>query len=100
MSKNYRSWDEYQKESLKDPEEAVAYLNAALEDDDEPELLLLALRNVADAYGFSEMSRNTGLNRAGLYRMLSERGNPEYSSLKTILDTIGVQLRFELKKRP
>ena len=37
--------------ALKEPEEAVAYLNAALEEEGEDagELLLLALRNVAEA---------------------------------------------------
>jgi DNA-binding phage protein len=43
----------YQKdqiEALKDPAEAVAYLNAALEDGDR-ETFLLALRNVAEANG-------------------------------------------------
>jgi DNA-binding phage protein len=35
-------------ESLRDPREAEAYFNAALEEDD-PELFLVALRNVAEA---------------------------------------------------
>jgi hypothetical protein len=37
-------------ESLRDAGEAEEYLNAALEEDD-PELFLLALRNVAEAQG-------------------------------------------------
>lgn len=37
-------------ESLRDPREAAEYLNAALEEVD-PELFLLALRNVAEAQG-------------------------------------------------
>jgi DNA-binding phage protein len=37
-------------ESLRDPSEAEEYLNAALEEDD-PELFLVALRNVAEAQG-------------------------------------------------
>jgi len=37
-------------ESLRDAGEAKEYLNAALEEDD-PELFLLALRNVAEAQG-------------------------------------------------
>lgn len=36
-------------ESLHEPREAEAYLNAALEEE-EPELFLLALRNVAEAW--------------------------------------------------
>jgi len=37
-------------ESLKDPTEAAEYLNAALEEG-EPEVFLLALRDVVDSYG-------------------------------------------------
>ena len=43
----------YQKdliEALKDPREAAAYLNAAIEDGDK-EVFLLAMRNVAQAHG-------------------------------------------------
>ena len=43
-------------ESLKDPTEAAEYLNAALEDG-EPEVFLLALRDVVDSYGGMGSSR-------------------------------------------
>ena len=45
-----RSYRDYLLERLEDPEEAVAYLNAALEEED-PRMFLVALRNVADAQG-------------------------------------------------
>ncbi|MGD9730272.1 MAG: addiction module antidote protein, partial [Nitrospiraceae bacterium] len=68
-------------ESLKDVREAEEYLNAALEEDD-PELFLLALRNVAEAQGgVAQLAEKTKLNRESLYKMLSERGNPELRSL-------------------
>ena len=64
-------------ESLRDPGEAEEYLNAALEEDD-PELFLLALRNVAEARGgVAQLADKTKLNRESLYKMLSRRGNPE-----------------------
>jgi len=43
-----RAYDETLKEALNDPEEAAEYLNAALEEDD-PAVLLLALKDVAAA---------------------------------------------------
>ena len=53
----------------------------ALEEDD-PELFLLALRNVTEAQGgVARLAEKTKLNRESLYRMLSERGNPEFKSL-------------------
>ena len=76
-------------ESLRNPGEAEHYLNAALEEDD-PELFLLALRNVAEAQGgLAQLADKTKLNRESLYKMLSERGNPELRSLDTLLHALG-----------
>ena len=84
-------------ESLKDPTEAVEYLNAALEDG-EPEVFLLALRDVVDSYGgMGKLAASTSLNRENLYRMLSTKGNPEFFSLSTILDAVGFRLAVESK---
>ena len=84
-------------DSLKDTTEAVEYLNAALEDG-EPEVFLLALRNVVDSYGgMGKLAASTSLNRENLYRMLSTKGNPEFFSLSTVLDAIGFRLAIEPK---
>jgi probable addiction module antidote protein len=84
-------------ESLKNPIEAVEYLNAALEDG-EPEVFLLALRDVVDSYGgMGKLAASTSLNRENLYRMLSTKGNPEFFSLSTVLDAIGFRLAVEPK---
>ena len=84
-------------ESLKDPTEAVEYLNAALEDG-EPEVFLLALRDVVDSYGgMGKLAASTSLNRENLYRMLSTKGNPEFFSLSTVLGAVGFRLAVEPK---
>jgi probable addiction module antidote protein len=84
-------------ESLKDPTEAAEYLNAALEDK-EPEVFLLALRDVVDSYGgMGKLATSTSLNRENLYRMLSTKGNPEFFSLSTVLDAVGFRLAVEPK---
>ncbi|MGA1825231.1 MAG: addiction module antidote protein [bacterium] len=85
--------------SLKDPREAVEYINAALEESDSPEVFLLALRNVAEAYGITKLSRKTHLNRENLYRILSEKGNPEFNSLHSLLNGLGLRLHVELKEK-
>ena len=86
-------------ESLKDLNEAVAYLNAALEDGD-PEVFLLALRDVAEARGggMTRLSEKTKLNRENLYRILSEQGNPELASLETLLDALDLSLAIRPKE--
>lgn len=88
----------YQKdlvESLKDPCEAAAYLNAAIEEGDRA-VFLLALRNVAEAHGgMAAIARKANLSRESLYRMLSGKGNPEIKSLYTLLHAIGLRLAVE-----
>lgn len=93
-----RSYQDKLIETLREPEEAAGYLSAAFEEPDR-ELFLLALRNVADAQGgFTRLAEITGLNRENLYRMLSDKGNPEFYSLVTLLDALGFQLVVEPKQ--
>jgi probable addiction module antidote protein len=81
--------------SLKDPLEAAAYLNAAIEEG-EKEVFLLALRNVAEAHGgMGLIAERSNLNRENLYRMLSKRGNPEIKSLYCLLQAMGLKLAVE-----
>lgn len=79
-------------ESLRNASEAEEYLNAALEEDD-PELFLVALRNVAEAQGgVAQLAEKSKLNRESLYKMLSGRGNPEFRSLDALLHALGFRL--------
>ena len=85
-------------EALRDPREAEEYLNAALEEVD-PELFLLALRNVAEAQGgMAQLADRADLTRESLYRMLSERGNPEFKSLEALLHALGFRLAVTLNQ--
>jgi probable addiction module antidote protein len=95
--RTYRDFQEILLENLQDPEEAVAYLQAALADEDE-RIFLLALRDVLEARGgtIADLAEETQLNKQNLYRMLSKKGNPRLSSLKTVLHSIG----FEMDIRP
>ncbi|MBA3964536.1 MAG: putative addiction module antidote protein [Nitrospirales bacterium] len=79
-------------ESLRTSGEAEEYLNAALEEEDS-ELFLLALRNLAEAQGgMAQLAERTKLNRERLHKMLSERGNPELRSLDALLHALGFRL--------
>ena len=61
---------------------------------------LLGLKDVVDAHGgVSEISKNTGLNREGLYRLLSENGNPRLSSLNSILEALGLKISFSIREK-
>lgn len=96
---SHRDYQASLKDALKDPREAEAYLNASLDEND-PELFLLALRNVAEAQGgMSKFAKKAKLNRESLYRMLSDKGNPQLDSLTQLLDVMGFRLAIGLKIR-
>ena len=84
---------------LKDPAEAAAYVEAAIEDGDQP-ALMMALRHVAQAQGgIAKLARKSKLTREATYRMLSASGNPELRSLTAILDAAGLRLSVKPVER-
>lgn len=90
MSKSKINYQDYLIESLKDPEEAVGYLNAALEGGD-TEVFLLALQNVIKAQGgVAKIAKKSHKSRTSLYKALSKDGNPYLKSTKEILSAIGM----------
>lgn len=82
-----------------DPELQMEHIKAALEEEtDMPDLFLLALRDVAEARGFSKFAEEIEMNRVSLYRTLSENGNPKLSSVFKMLDALGLKLTVEPKQ--
>jgi probable addiction module antidote protein len=79
----------------KDSEFAAEYLKAALEDEDEPRVLLIALRHLAQAQGVAKVAKAAGIERESLYRALSERGNPRLSTLFAVTKAVGLRLTVE-----
>jgi probable addiction module antidote protein len=79
----------------KDPEFAAEYLKVALEDSDEPRVLLIALRHLALARGIARVAKSAGIERESLYRALSMRGNPRLSTLVAVTKAIGLRLTVE-----
>lgn len=78
-------------EQLKDSEMAAEYLNAALDEKDDA-LFLQALKNVVEAQGMSKVARKAHLNRENMYRMLSEKGNPRFSNLMSLVNSLGLSI--------
>ncbi|MBI5040135.1 MAG: putative addiction module antidote protein [Gammaproteobacteria bacterium] len=85
------AYEEILLEDLKDPAEAAAYLEAALEDKD-PSVFLLALRQVAQAQGMANVARKAHVGRESLYKTLSENGNPELRTINRLLHAMGLRL--------
>lgn len=98
MKKTSESHDEMMKRKLKDdPAFAAEYLKAALDDvDDEPQVLLIALRRLTEARGgFAKIARAAGIERESLHRALSARGNPRLSTLVAVTKAMGLKLTVE-----
>ena len=78
------------------PAFAVEYVQAALEDADEPEVLLMALRRIAEARGgVAKVAKAAGIERESLYRALSAHGNPRLSTLVAVTKAVGLKLTVE-----
>lgn len=99
MAKN-KNYNEWLLEKLKDHDEAVAYLNAALEeslkgDEESKNLFLIALRNVAEAQkGIGSLAKNAHVGRESLYKTLSEKGNPKWDTLISLFKAMDLHLRL------
>jgi probable addiction module antidote protein len=79
------------------PQFAAEYLKAAMEEADDPEVLLMALRQVAKAKGgLARVAKIAGLERESLYQALSEKGNPRLSTLLGIMRAVGLRLTVEM----
>ena len=90
---NLKSFDEQLFQELRDPEFAQAYLQDAWEDTLEE--FLVALRKYIQANGgMSLCAERAGISREALYRMLSDKGNPELRSVRAVLEACGLHLAF------
>jgi probable addiction module antidote protein len=91
------SHDEYMIRELRErPKFAAEYLKAALEDTEEPAVLLIALRRIAEARGgIAKVAKAAGIERESLYRALSARGNPRLSTLVAVTKAVGLKLTVE-----
>ncbi len=79
-----------------DPEFAAEYLKAAMAEMDEPRVLLIALRHIAEARGgIAKVAKAAGIERESLYRALSEKGNPRLSTLAAVTKAIGLRITVE-----
>jgi probable addiction module antidote protein len=78
-----------------DDEETIAeYLTAALEDPN-PDLFLVAVRDVARARGMAQLARDSGLGRESLYKALAPGSKPRYDTVLKVLRALGVKLHIE-----
>ena len=85
----FRNWDVV--EYLKTEEDMVLYFDACLEEGD-PTLITAALGDIARAKGMSQVARDAGISREGLYKALSSEGNPEFATVLKVMKALGLKL--------
>ncbi len=94
------SYDEHIAKYLSNKKNIEAYLNAALEEED-PRAFLLALKDVIKVCcgGVGEVAKFTKRSREQLYRTLSDKGNPTFTNLISLVDAVGFQIHVKRKPR-
>ena len=86
-----RPWDAA--EYLKTEEDIVSYFEACVEEDPgDGSLIRAALGDIARARGMTQLARDTGLAREGLYKALSTDGNPEFATVMRVIKALGLKL--------
>ena len=98
-----RDYKDYLTESLKDPEEAQAYLNASLEayaEDNNIQALMLALDHLARAkYSISEFSQKSDVKSRHLYKIFDNESIPGFNVIFSIINSLGFTVEVKLKSK-
>ena len=93
MTINTTRWDSAY---LKTEEDMQLYLEACIEESgDDPAFIIHALGVIARAKNMSQLARDTGLTREGLYKALSPEGNPIFSTVSKVAKALGFKLSVQ-----
>jgi probable addiction module antidote protein len=90
----FKKWDSAE---LIDTKEAViVFLECALEEND-PDLLLEIIGDIARSKGMAKIAKELNIDRAGLYKALAPDGNPSFKTVFKLIDLLGLRIRMEPK---
>ena len=93
MSEAFKKWDAAV--HMRTPEDIRLYLEACAEEDPgDGSLLRAALQDIARAGNMSRLAREAGMSRKGLYKALSEDGNPTLATVMRITRALGMKVRI------
>lgn len=90
--KKAMKWDA--SEHLETEADIAAYLNAAFEDGD-MSVIAAALGDIARARGMTQLAKETGITRDGLYKALSPTGNPSFDTVQKVVKAFDLKLCIE-----
>jgi probable addiction module antidote protein len=94
MSIKTTRWDSA--EYLKTDEDIQLYLEACMDEaGDDPSFIVHALGVIARAKNMSQLARDTGLTREGLYKAFSAEGNPTFDTVAKVARALGLQITVQ-----
>lgn len=97
MTATLTRWDSAQ--HLQTDQDMADYLDACLaEGGDDPAFITHALGIIARARGISQLARDTGLSREGIYKALSTDGNPSFGLVLKIIKALGLSLHASTRE--
>lgn len=97
------TWEQFDAaDYIKSERDVALYLDAVMEEAaDNPALLAHALGDVARARrNMSQVARDAGVTREGLYKALSPRGNPSFLTVARIAKALGLEIHFRSLRTP
>ena len=77
---------------LEDEATISEYLNSVIEEENQ-DLLLSAIGDIAKARGMKRIADQSGLGRESLYKALAPGAKPRFSTIMKVLNAVGLQLR-------
>ena len=93
MPETFTMWDVT--DDLRTKEDVRLYLEACAEEDPgDGSLIRAALNDIARAQNMSQLAREVGMTREGLYKALGENGNPSFATVSKIAKALGMHVRI------
>jgi probable addiction module antidote protein len=66
----------------------------------DPSVMAAALGTVARARNVSQLARDTGMTREGIYKALSPDGNPAFATVVKVARAMGFEVAFRTRQTP
>lgn len=77
---------------IKSEEDIASYISAVMEEND-PDLFIAALGDIARARGMSKLAENSGLNRESLYKALRPGAKPRFDTIFRIMKALNIKMQ-------
>jgi len=88
---------EFDASAYLDSDEAIAQYLTAILDEDDPDLFLAAVGDIAKARGMMQIAREAGVGRESLYKALAPGARPRYDTVLKVLHALGVKLAITVR---